>query len=184
LRVGDAVAIIGPGALGLASIIVAAHMGAGAIIAVGLRADQRRLEFARRCGATHVVIADEEDAVAATRAHLGGELPALSVDATGSPAGLLAALSLVRPGGKCVLGGTVGKATPIMTDLIVRNEIQVFGALGQPRDVEPALKIIETNRYPIGEIVERTYPLEQAEAALKAFIAAPQECIRVAIQPL
>jgi len=183
LRVSEAVVIVGPGALGLASVIVANHCGAGAIVVIGLPGDEARLEFARRCGATHVLVAGEDNLPAGVREICGGELPALAVDSSGSQEGLLAALSLVRPAGKCVLASTTGRATAVNFDAIVRNEIQMLGGLGQSWDVEAAVKIIESGRYPIEDMVACTYPLEQAEQALRLFIEHPRDFIRIGLTP-
>lgn len=182
LRPGEAVAIIGPGALGLASTIAASHVGGGAIIVIGLPIDEARLEFARECGATHILIAeDPKDVAEKVRKICGGDLPRLAVETSGSPEGINSALSLVRPAGTCVITGTTRTRTPIDTDSIVRSEIRVLGGLGQSWDVESAVKIIETCRYPIHKMVGRIYPLTDAEQALRHFIDQPHDYIRIGL---
>lgn len=184
LRPGEAVAIVGPGALGIASTIAAGCVGASTIVVIGLDGDQERLSFARRCGATHALLADErKDPVARVREICGGELPGLVIEASGTPEGVLCALSLVRPAGKCVIAGTSGQTTQVDFDAIVRNEIRVLGGLGQSWDVEAAVRIIESGRYPVEEMVSRTYPLAQAKRALESFIAHPRNYIRIALNP-
>lgn len=183
LRVGDAMAVIGPGALGLATTIVASHGGAGAVVVIGQRGDEERLEFASRCGATRTLLADEEHLPERVREACGGQLPSLVVDASGSPEGLQTSLALVQPSGCCVLAGTTGRPTPVDFDRIVRNEIRLYGGLGQSWDVAPAIKIIESGRYPIAEMVGRVYPLSEAETALRRFIERPKDFIRVALNP-
>ena len=183
LRAGEAVAIVGPGALGLASTIVAHHCGAGAIIVIGLRCDAARLEFARDCGATHTFVAGEDNLAERVREACGGELPSLVIESSDSTEGVQSALSLVRPAGRCVVAGTTAQATPIHFDAIVRNEIQILGGLGQSWDVEAAVKIIESGRYPIERMVACTYPLAEAGEALRRFIDHPRDFIRVALKP-
>jgi threonine dehydrogenase-like Zn-dependent dehydrogenase len=183
LRVGEAVAIIGPGALGMASTIVANYCGAGAIVVIGLPADEGRLSVARRFGATHTLIAENGDLKAQLQAACGGDLPPLVIECSGSSNGILTALSLVRPGGKCVIASTTGKTTEVAFDVLVRNEIQILGGLGQSWDVEAAIRIIESGRYPIDEMVACTYPLHEAERAIRDFIERPQDVIRVGLRP-
>ena len=110
-------------------------------------------------------------------------MPALVVEASGSSNGITTALSLVRPGGRCVIAGTTGRTTPVAFDTIVRNEIQILGGLGQSWDVEAAVKIIESERYPIHEMVACKYPLDKAADAITAFIERPQDFIRVGLSP-
>ena len=182
LRVGEAVAIVGPGALGLASTIVAHHAGADTIIVLGLRIDEPRLKFAQACGATHILITEEQDVVARVKEICQGELPSLVIEASGSTDGINTALSLVRPAGTCVIAGTNGTLALIDTDAIVRNEIQILGGLGQSWDVEAAIKIIESGRYPIEQMVGCMYHLQEAEQALRRFIDHPHEFIRIGLR--
>jgi threonine dehydrogenase-like Zn-dependent dehydrogenase len=182
LRPGEAVAIVGPGALGLASTIAASHVGGGAIIVIGLPADEARLQFAQECGATHTIVAEAQQDVARDVQEIcGGELPRLAVETSGSPEGINRAVALVRPAGTCVITGTIGTLTPIDTDSIVRREIQVLGGLGQSWDVEAAVKIIESCRYPIDKMVGRVFALSDAHLALRHFIAKPYDYIRICL---
>ncbi|MCC6344656.1 MAG: zinc-binding dehydrogenase [Bryobacterales bacterium] len=183
LRPGEAVAIVGPGALGIASTIVASVVGAAAIIVVGRDSDEARLQFARECGATYCIPVEQSRSsiVDEVREICGGELPRLSVDASGTTEGITTALSLVRPAGTCVISGATGMLTPINTDAIVRGEIQVLGGLGQSWDVEAAVKIIEGGTHPIDKMVGCTYPLADAELALKHFIHQPRDYIRIGL---
>ena len=52
----------------------------------GLAADAPRLALARELGATHTLIADQEDAAARVRELTDGEGPQVVVDVTGGPA--------------------------------------------------------------------------------------------------
>jgi threonine dehydrogenase-like Zn-dependent dehydrogenase len=183
LRTGESVAVVGPGALGLATTIVASHCGAGRVVVIGTEGDRERLEFARRCGATHTLLAEPDHLAERVREVCGGEAPSLVVDTSGSQAGLTTALRLVRPSGRCVLAGTTGRPTPVEFDRVVRNEIQIYGGLGQSWDVEPAIKIIESGRYPIDEMVGCVYPLPDAAAALRRFMEHPRDFIRIALSP-
>lgn len=183
LRSTEAVVIVGPGALGLATTIAASHAGAGAIIVIGLAIDEPRLRFALECGATHILMSDGEDVAQQVRAICGGELPSLAVETSGSPDGIGMALSLVRPAGRCVIAGTTRRRTEIDTNAIVRGEIELLGGLGQSWDVEAAVGIIDSGRYPIDKMVGFTYSLTRAEEALKRFVDQPHDYVRIALAP-
>ena len=62
---GQSVAIIGVGGVGLSAVAAAKVAGADPIIAVDL--DDKKLEFARKFGATHMINAGEENPVRAIR---------------------------------------------------------------------------------------------------------------------
>ena len=189
LRPGEAVAIVGPGALGLASTIAASHAGGGPIIVIGLQIDETRLQFARECGASHAIIAEkQQDLVGDVKKICGNELPRVVVETSGSPEGIKTALSLVRPGGTCVIAGTTGIRTPIDTDSVLAlrgHQVILFEKSDhverKREDVEAAVRIIESCRYPIDKMVGRIYPLADAELALRHFIDQPHDYIRIGL---
>jgi S-(hydroxymethyl)mycothiol dehydrogenase len=80
---GDSVAVFGCGGVGNAAIAGARLAGATTIIGVDL--DARKLEWARRLGATHTVDARAEDPVDAIRAATGGNGADVCIEAVGNP---------------------------------------------------------------------------------------------------
>ncbi|MGI8753967.1 MAG: S-(hydroxymethyl)mycothiol dehydrogenase [Acidimicrobiales bacterium] len=83
VRQGDTVAVFGCGGVGDAAIAGAALAGARTVIAVDL--DDRKLELARRFGATHVVNAGQDDPVEAIRALTDGFGADVVIEAVGRP---------------------------------------------------------------------------------------------------
>src|SRR5438874_4405078 len=104
---GDTVMVIGCGAVGLSAVQGArlAGAGAGAIIAVDL--DNKKLALAEKLGASLLVNAGSEDAVAVGKARTGGRGVDVVFEAAGSPAGFRIAVEAVRPGGEVVWLGKV-----------------------------------------------------------------------------
>jgi S-(hydroxymethyl)mycothiol dehydrogenase len=80
---GDTVAVFGCGGVGDAAIAGARLAGARTIVAVDL--DARKLEWARRFGATHTVDASREDPVEAVKAATGGFGADVCIEAVGHP---------------------------------------------------------------------------------------------------
>lgn len=80
---GDSVAVIGCGGVGAAAVAGAALAGAATVIAVDI--DDRKLEGAKRFGATHTVNSSEQDPVEAIQALTGGFGADVVVDAVGLP---------------------------------------------------------------------------------------------------
>jgi len=116
---GSAMAIFGAGALGLAALLAARLAGCGTIVAVDLRAS--RLELARELGATHVVDASDEDPVEAIRALGGADR---SLEATGSPQALRAAVDCLAPVGVCGIVGAPALGTEVSLDV---NHVMTAG---------------------------------------------------------
>ncbi|MEP6816689.1 MAG: S-(hydroxymethyl)mycothiol dehydrogenase [Marmoricola sp.] len=80
---GKSVAVIGCGGVGAAAIVGSALAGASRIIAVDI--DDRKLEGARRLGATHTVNSREHDPVEAIQGLTGGNGADVVIDAVGRP---------------------------------------------------------------------------------------------------
>jgi len=67
--------------------------------------------------------------------------------------------------------------------MIVFKELQVLGGLGQSWDTEAAVKLINARKYPIEKMITQVFPLEQADEAMRFFMARPDQAVRVAIKP-
>jgi aryl-alcohol dehydrogenase len=93
---GSSIAVFGAGAVGLAAVMAAKIAGCTTIVAVDLRAS--RLELARELGATHVVDPAKEDVAEAIRSHTASGSD-FSLEATGSPEALRAAIDCLAPTG-------------------------------------------------------------------------------------
>ncbi|MGH2835741.1 MAG: zinc-dependent alcohol dehydrogenase [Solirubrobacteraceae bacterium] len=105
-RPGDAVAVIGVGALGLAHALKAALMGAGKVFVID-QSSSRLALAARLAGAVALpagngATAGGDYAVAAIREHTGGEGADVVVNATGFPGTFEQAMAMVRDGGTIV----------------------------------------------------------------------------------
>jgi len=83
VRHGDTVAVIGCGGVGNAAIAGASLAGARTVI--GIDVDPRKLDAARRFGATHTVDARSEDVVERVRELTGGFGADVVVEAVGRP---------------------------------------------------------------------------------------------------
>ncbi len=120
---GDSVAVIGCGGVGDGAIAGAALGGATTIIAVDT--DQRKLEWARRFGATHTIDARESDPVEEIRRLTGGNGADVVIEAVGRPETYRQGFYARDLAGTLVL---VGVPTPEMT--IELPLLDVFGRGG------------------------------------------------------
>ena len=89
----------------------------------------------------------------------------LVVEASGSSSGLAQALALVRPRGTVVLKTTVHDAVQMDSAPLVVNEVTVVGSRCGP--LAPALSLLESGTVQVAELLEATYPLRRAGAALR-----------------
>ena len=106
---GDSVAVFGCGGVGNGAIVGARLAGATTIVAVDI--DDRKLEWARRFGATHTVNSKQADPVAAVQAATNGHGADVCVEAVGHPEVLRQAFFARDLAGTVV---QVGVPTPTM----------------------------------------------------------------------
>jgi threonine dehydrogenase-like Zn-dependent dehydrogenase len=182
---GETVAILGPGAQGLATVIAAREAGAARILVFGLGRDALKLRLAREFGATEVFDAEQVTPIEAVRAATAGEMADLVVECTGDARSIALAPDLLRPMGRCVLVGSTGggKQVGLVTDRWILRELTVRGGLGQAWNCEDAARLINSRRFPIEKFITHVYPLERGEEAMRFFMGGHPECIRVALRP-
>ncbi|GAA5168187.1 S-(hydroxymethyl)mycothiol dehydrogenase [Ornithinimicrobium tianjinense] len=166
---GDSVAVIGCGGVGNAAIAGAVLAGATTVVAVDI--DDRKLEAARRFGATHTVNSRETDPVEAVRGLTGGHGADVVVDAVGRPETYTQAFYARDLAGTVVL---VGVPTPDME--ITLPLLDVFGRGGAlksswygdclpSRDFPVLIDLYRQGRFDLDAFVTETIGLGDVEAA-------------------
>jgi S-(hydroxymethyl)mycothiol dehydrogenase len=172
---GDAVAVIGCGGVGNAAIAGAAI--AGARMVIGVDVVDRKLEWARRFGATHTVNADNQDTVDAIRALTGGFGADLVVDAVGRPETYLQAFLARDHAGRLVNVGVPPEQG--MTVTLPMSE--VFGRGGSlrsswygdclpTRDFPVLIDLYRKGRLDLDGFVSETITIDNVEDAFRKIV--------------
>ena len=168
---GETVVIFGPGPQGIGSTIVAKEAGARAIL-VGVRGDEERLELGRELGADETINASETDPLETVRQITNGAGADLAVEVSGATAAVEMGLQLLKPRGRFVLAGySSEKQVSITKDLIPKKELTLIGGWGQAHGFDLAVRLIESNRYPLEKLVSRRYKLVDAEQGIEDVLA-------------
>jgi S-(hydroxymethyl)glutathione dehydrogenase/alcohol dehydrogenase len=170
---GAVAAVIGCGAVGLSAVQGARLAGAGAILAVDI--DDKKLALAKTLGATHLVNAAREDAVAAARALTHGRGADCVLEAAGDPRAFRLSAEIVRPGGQIVWLGKVNVNEDVAfrwgslmgEKRIVRSS---YGGARPQRDFPTLARAYLDGHLKLDELVSRRIRLEEINegfAALK-----------------
>jgi D-arabinose 1-dehydrogenase-like Zn-dependent alcohol dehydrogenase len=168
VKPGEWVAVYGCGGIGLSAVQIASAMGAN-VIAVDL--DDRKLELAKKVGASKVVNGKKTDPVAAV-VELSGGGAHVAVDALGIAATCRNALMSLRKRGRHLQIGLTTAAekgeVSFPVDRIVLMELQLNGSMGMQASRYPAmLRMVETRKLSPKLMVTGTIPLEQASGVLQ-----------------
>jgi len=166
LRVGESVAVVATGGVGMNLIQLARAFGASQVIAVDVKGE--KLQAATALGATHVVNSAEGDAVAMVRELTGGEGVDVAFEALGRPQTFTQAFEMVRDGGRMVaIGIAAGRTTaPVEITRLVRRGIRLVGSYGgrTRTDMPEVLKLAAAGHIRAERIVTQRVPLSQANA--------------------
>ena len=185
IKVGQRVAVLGPGPIGLLALQVLKAAGAGLVMVAGTGADTKRLEVARELGADVTVDVDEEDLVAKAAELTGGGLRAgldLVFEASGNPRSVTQAVNMVRPGGTAVLIGIHPAPAEIPTTQLVRQSKSIIGAYGYDTDTWlRAISLLTTGRVRTEPMITHRLPLTEAVQGFEAAVS--REAVKVIFLP-
>lgn len=180
LRFNSKVVVQGCGPIGLICIAVLRTMGVENICAVD--GEQKRLDFAKRMGATHTVNFKDHKGIealaAAVKDEFGGQLADFAFQCTGSPVAHANIYKFIRNGGGlCELGFFIngGDATINPHFDICSKEITTVGSwVYTLRDYATTFDFLKRANgigLPMSELITDEFPLEQINEAHKTNLA-------------
>ena len=169
---GTTVAVFGAGGVGLNCMQGAEIAGATTIIAVDIL--DNKLDMAMEFGATHAVNASREDPVARIMELTGGLGAHYAFEAIGLvEAPFVQSIQCTRRRGITVWVGHAPEETPVTIDAReLMQEKTVIGSMygtARPQIEFPRLlALYKAGKLRLDELITRTYPLEEADAAFEA----------------
>jgi 2-desacetyl-2-hydroxyethyl bacteriochlorophyllide A dehydrogenase len=177
VRVGDVVAVVGCGPVGLMAVLCAAGTAARVVAVDAIPA---RRELAERLGAQAVAPEQAGQAVEEATSGLGADVV---IEAAGSPGGLDASLRLARGRGTVsVVGAHFEPDYPLDNALMFERELTLRFTIGDPgADGERLLTLIASGRLDPSAIVTHRLPLVDAAEAYRLFDA--REATKVVMTP-
>ncbi len=172
VRPGSSVAVFGAGGVGLNVVQGAAIAGAQMIIAVDLL--ERKLEFARQFGATHTVNAAAADPVEQVRALTGGRGVDYAFEVVGTPKTVRQAYDALAKRGMAVAVGvspTAAEVSVPLLPMVFEERVltgSMYGSASPKTDIPKLITLYRAGRLKLDELLTRTYPFEQINAAYEA----------------
>lgn len=167
----DTVVVLGPGPIGLLTVVAAAEAGARQIVLVGTSGDEDRLAFGRALGAHATIDVTAGDPLTELRSLNRGRLATRSIDTTGNVRGFELGIEILARGGVMVtVGGSAldAKAAVSPTDIVMR-QIDIRGSQLGANYYESCLSVLATGKYPLEKLVTHRFDLPRIEEALLTF---------------
>lgn len=183
VKLGDNVAIIGAGPIGLLHLLTVKKMGAEKTIMIDLV--DERLDFAKKVGADETINSGRENAMEKVREYTSGYGADVAIEAIGVPATWEQALKLARKGGTVLEFGGCPPGTEIRLDAeqLHYGEMKVLGAFHTtPLHFRKALSLIASRTIDVRPLITRKMKLAQLREAFNILSTSKNE-IKIAIIP-
>lgn len=186
-QIGGTAVIMGPGQHGLGCVIAAKESGYQRIIVMGLSRDETRLELATRLGATDILMADRTETVGHVMDITNGLGADLVVDVVPeSPTTVTQAVKMVRKCGEVIIAATKrggGDLSETASELL-KKSATLRGVRGHDiRSVRPAIKLIESERYPLQSMCTHIFNIDDADLALRTAHSGHDGAVHVVVKP-
>ncbi len=167
--VGDTVAIIGPGSIGLFHLQAFKSAGASIVIVIGLAQAAERFEMAKKVGADHIVNGSKEDVVKRVRELTNGLGVDIVVETANHPSTVPLAVNLAATRGRVVLFGLYPEAT-LSPLTFLRSGLTMAGDVAVvPRQFLRAIRWVEYKKVLAEQMITRKFRLDQAKEAFEVF---------------
>jgi len=183
VKLGDSVAIIGAGPIGLLHLLTVKKIGAEKAIVIDIV--DERLNFAEKLGADETINAGKTDVAETVRKLTGGYGTDVVIEAIGLPATWEQALKLVRKGGRILEFGGCPPGTEIKVnaEMLHYGEVTVMGAFHTtPLHFRKALNLIASRAIDVKPLITRKMKLGEIGEAFNILATSKKE-IKIAIIP-
>lgn len=172
VEAGSSVAVIGAGGVGLNIVQAARLVGAARIIAIDLL--DNKLDYAREFGATHVVNAGREDAVAQVQALTEGRGADYAFEVIGNARTIEQCYAMARRGGTAVVVGVAPEdaVVSLPAPALMRTAKALKGCnYGNARpqvDIPRAVDLWMEGKLLVSELISRQFALHEVNEAFRA----------------
>jgi 2-desacetyl-2-hydroxyethyl bacteriochlorophyllide A dehydrogenase len=180
IRMGDTVAVIGAGAIGLMILALSRLQGATGIFAVDTQ--DYRLKMAQDLGARDAFKNTDGKAVEKIIERTGGLGVDVSFEAVGIQLTFVQALQVLKKGGHAVLAGL--NANPEVTlpaNIFVQKEISLSGTQGYCHDYQTALALLESGAVDVSPFITHTLSHDALQEGFDLLTSAGHEAVKVVI---
>lgn len=175
----DKVAIFGCGGVGLGAVAASNARGATTIC---VDVTNEKLELAKAAGAAYTINNQREQLHDRLLELTEGRGPDVVIEAVGTPATFRAAVEEVAFTGRVVYIGYAKEQVSYETRLFVQKELDIIGSRNaQPEDFRTVIKLLESRRFPVNEVVSLIVPLAEGPNALRSWSENPSRYTKILI---
>lgn len=180
IALGDTVAVIGTGTVGLLALQNAKAMGASEVIGVG---SPERNELAAELGADHTISYRDEDVVEQVMALTDGRGVDVTLEAAGTGQSFRQSVALTRKGGTVSMDGIPKENLQEipMADLVT-EEIEFRGCRAHANRAEASARLVKNGQVDVDALFTHEFEFEEFDRAYETFTERMDNAIKVALR--
>lgn len=167
IKLGDTVAIIGAGPIGLATLLTAQFYSPAEIIMVDL--DDYRLEVAKRLGASKIINDRDNGAVQSILKMTKQKGVDVAVEAVGTPEAFNTCQTIIAPGGHIANIGVHGKSVSLHLEKLWDKNITLTTSLVDTFSIPTLLKIFVNGKLNPSHLITHHFDLKEILKAYEIF---------------
>ena len=173
VKMGDAIAIVGAGPVGMSALLTAQFYSPAIIIMIDM--DDNRLDMAKKLGATHSINSGNSNVLEEIKKIVGDEGVDVAIEAVGIPATWDICQKIVKPGGNIANVGVHGQKVDFdIQDLWIKN-LTITTGLVNTNTTPLLIKAVATNKLPVDQLITHHFKLDEIMQAYDVFINASRE---------
>ncbi|MEM1509132.1 MAG: alcohol dehydrogenase catalytic domain-containing protein [Thermofilaceae archaeon] len=183
LEIGDTVAVVGVGPVGLLMVQLAKLWGASKVYAVDFI--ERRLTLAKELGADTVINASRENPVEAIVNDLDGLGVDVAIEAVGSSKAIETTIKVTRRGGRVLIFGVAPESDVLQVKPfeLYDKELAIYSSYRSPYMFQRAVRIAASRRLMLRPIISHALPLEKGPDAFRMLDERKGEAVKVVLRP-
>jgi len=183
IKIGDTVAIIGAGPVGLILLQLALQSGASMVIQTDM--EDSRLRLAKKLGADHTINVTEEDPVESIKELTGGYGVDVAIEAVGKPEAITQAMRATQRGGRLVIFGVspedaVWKVRPFE---LYDKELTIKTSYRSPYTFQRAVKIAVSGRVRLKPLISHIFKIDKVHRAFEVAEKRLEGAVKVLVKP-
>lgn len=182
-KVGDSVAVVGAGPIGL--LVTAGLKAAGAGQIIVSQRPGPRADLAMEFGATHTINPRDENVSVGEQIREITDVGAdVVIECAGAPAALQQSIDMARPRGQVILVGVNEAGTPVIPTSLMFGEIEMKGSLAwDHKDFKIAADFMQSGEVNVEPLLSDIVPLDDIQERGFERLKSDRNLIKLLVKP-
>jgi len=181
VELNDTAVIVGAGMIGLLTLQAARLAGCRKIIAVDV--DEGRLQTALSLGATHSIVARDQDVPALVREWTDGRGADVAFECVGTSVTVQSAIESTRKGGTVTLVGNIAPRIELPLQSVVTRQIRLQGSCASGGEIPACIELLAAGLIQVEPMLSAFAPLEDGPRWFERLYSHEAGLMKVVLHP-